>query len=114
MLFRVFARALKIVVLVAILLLTWVWDRTGARWLWWRVTGGGARPERLPMEVLVRQLFERMGPTFIKLGQVVASSPGLFPKRYSDEFAKCLDRVPPFETATVLEVIAAELGQPSD
>jgi len=91
-----------------------LFDRTGLRWLWWRLTGGGARRERLPTEALVRQAFELMGPTFVKLGQVVASSPGLFPKRYSEEFKRCLDEVPSFDFEIVRQTIEDDLGQPLD
>src|SRR5438105_3156709 len=45
---------------------------------------------------LVRRAFEDLGPTYIKLGQIVASSHGLFPRAYVAEFQKCLDRVRPF------------------
>jgi aarF domain-containing kinase len=110
-LLRVVGRALKIAVIVSLSLSHWLSDRIGVRWLWWRLTGGGARRERLPTEALVRQAFELMGPTFVKLGQVVASSPGLFPKRYSDEFQRCLDEVPSFEFAIVRQTIEDELGQ---
>lgn len=43
----------------------------------------------------LRQAFERLGPTYIKFGQLIASSSGLFPERYVREFQHCLDRVPP-------------------
>lgn len=46
-----------------------------------------------PIEL--RLAFERLGPTYIKLGQLIASSSGLFPPRYCREFQRCLDRVPP-------------------
>lgn len=43
----------------------------------------------------LRQAFERLGPTYIKFGQLIASSSGLFPERYVREFQHSLDRVPP-------------------
>lgn len=105
-------RAIKIVVLLNWMILLWSYERLGLRWLWWKLTGGGARPAPLRNEVIVRRMFEVMGPTFIKLGQVVASSPGLFPKRYSDEFQKCLDAVPAFEFEVLQETIVGDLGKP--
>ncbi|CAM9539974.1 unnamed protein product, partial [Discosporangium mesarthrocarpum] len=39
----------------------------------------------------LRGLFERMGATYIKLAQFIASSPTLFPAEYVMEFQKCLD-----------------------
>ena len=50
-----------------------------------------------PARLVVRRAFEELGPTYIKLGQLVASSQGLFPERYCLEFRKCLDRVRSFE-----------------
>jgi predicted unusual protein kinase regulating ubiquinone biosynthesis (AarF/ABC1/UbiB family) len=60
---------------------------------------------------IVRQAFEELGPTYIKLGQLVASSEGLFPERYCQEFRKCLDRVRPFEFSEVERTIREELGR---
>ncbi len=112
MFIRVLGRAVKITLLLWGMLFLWLADRLGLRWVWHRLRG---RPyQRLRNEALVREAFEVMGPTFIKLGQVIASSPGLFPKRYSDEFSKCLDRVPPFELATLEATVAEDLGQPVD
>ncbi|MGM0576274.1 MAG: ABC1 kinase family protein [Myxococcota bacterium] len=111
---RLIGRALRILVILTGMALVWFLDRTGLRWIWWRLTGGGEPFARLPNEVLVREAFEEMGPTFIKLGQVVASSPGLFPKRYSTEFEKCLDRVAPFDVDTLRDIVSRELGEPVD
>lgn len=57
----------------------------------------------------LREAFEKLGPTYVKLGQVVASSP-LFPDELSAEFQSCLDEVPPFPYDDVRVVIAEELG----
>jgi len=59
----------------------------------------------------VRRAFEDLGPTYIKLGQLVASSQGLFPERYCLEFRKCLDRVRPFPFEEVQRTLRAELGR---
>jgi aarF domain-containing kinase len=59
--------------------------------------------------VVIRRAFEELGPTYIKLGQLVASSQGLFPERYCLEFRKCLDRVPPFEFAEVERTLREDL-----
>jgi hypothetical protein len=45
--------------------------------------------------VVLRRLFERLGSTYIKLGQFIASSPSLFPDEYVLEFQKCLDKTEP-------------------
>jgi predicted unusual protein kinase regulating ubiquinone biosynthesis (AarF/ABC1/UbiB family) len=51
-----------------------------------------------------------MGPTFIKFGQIIASSAGLFPDKYVKEFSKVLDRVRPFPFEQVKQILAEDLG----
>lgn len=64
------------------------------------------------LPAILRTLFERMGSTYIKLGQFIASSPTLFPKEYVVEFQKCLDQTEPVEWSTIQRIIESELGQP--
>lgn len=54
--------------------------------------------------------FLRLGPTYVKLGQIVASSPGLFPEPLAAAAARCLDEVPPFDASTAREMIRRDLG----
>ena len=54
------------------------------------------------------------GPTFIKLGQLIASSPGLFPGFLADELRRLLDDVPPEPARRIRRTIERELGQPVD
>ena len=65
-------------------------------------------------EVLLRELFEALGATYVKLGQFVASSPTLFPKEYVNEFQKCFDGTPTVPFNTIREIITADLGKPVD
>ncbi len=62
----------------------------------------------------LRRAFEELGPTYVKLAQLIASSPGLFPEVLADEFRACLDEVPPVSPADVIHVITAELGDHPD
>ena len=55
--------------------------------------------------------FEALGPTFVKLGQLIASSPGIFPAPLSNAALRCLDEVPPFDGATAREMIRKDLGR---
>jgi ubiquinone biosynthesis protein len=55
---------------------------------------------------------ERLGPTYIKLGQIISSGEGLFPEELVSEFKKCRDQVPPEDWASVRKVVESELGQP--
>ncbi len=54
----------------------------------------------------------RLGPTYVKLGQIIASSPGLFPEPLARSAQRCLDEVPPFDARTAREMIRRDLGQP--
>ena len=55
--------------------------------------------------------FEALGPTYVKLGQLIASSPGIFPKVLSDEAMHTLDEVPPFDGKVAKEIIRKDLGR---
>ncbi|KAG5179039.1 ABC1 family-domain-containing protein [Tribonema minus] len=58
----------------------------------------------------LRLLFERMGATYVKLGQFIASSPTLFPGEFVMEMQKCLDSTEPIPFSTVIRIIRRELG----
>lgn len=62
----------------------------------------------------LRTTFEHLGPTYVKLGQLIASSPGVFSPALSNEFESLLDQVRPAPTAEVHRIIEAELGRPAD
>ena len=67
-----------------------------------------SRPERL------RLVFEELGPTFIKLGQLLSTRPALIPAEYLDELARLQDEVPPFSLAEVHAIFREELGRSPD
>lgn len=56
--------------------------------------------------------FEQLGPTFVKLGQLIASSPSLFPAPLAEACVKTLDEVGPFDPVTVRRLVTEELGRP--
>jgi predicted unusual protein kinase regulating ubiquinone biosynthesis (AarF/ABC1/UbiB family) len=56
--------------------------------------------------------FEQLGPTFVKLGQLIASSPSLFPAPLADACLRTLDEVGPFDPETVRRMVTEELGRP--
>ncbi|MFZ5569363.1 MAG: ABC1 kinase family protein [Thermodesulfobacteriota bacterium] len=66
--------------------------------------------DRPPSPVLLRRAFERLGATYIKLGQFIASSPSLFPENYVKEFQRCLDRTEPVPFAQIKKILKKELG----
>lgn len=57
-----------------------------------------------------RETFERLGPTFIKFGQILAQRPDVVPQRYIDELEKLEDSVPPFDPEEAREIVVEELG----
>lgn len=74
---------------------------TGVGWLF------GDRP---PTPRLVRQTFERLGATYVKLGQLIASSPSMFPEPWVTEFQHCLDQTTPLPWRTIRRALKEELG----
>jgi predicted unusual protein kinase regulating ubiquinone biosynthesis (AarF/ABC1/UbiB family) len=77
----------------------------------WSMAWGKLRGKRDVGPVALREAFEQLGPTYVKLGQLVASSQGLFPEAYCRELQKCLDRVPPFPYADVERILREDLGR---
>ena len=65
----------------------------------------------LSMEKRLRLTLERLGPTFIKFGQVLSVRPDLIPKSYIKELEKLQDSVPPFSYDIVKQRIRKELGK---
>ncbi len=60
----------------------------------------------------VRMALEDLGPTFIKLGQVLSTRPDLVPQEFVDELSKLQQHVPPFGFAEVRRTVEEELGCP--
>ncbi|HGH3604336.1 ABC1 kinase family protein [Acinetobacter baumannii] len=57
---------------------------------------------------LMRETFESLGSTYIKLGQFIASTPSLFPREYVEEFQGCLDQTPTLPFSYIQGVLASE------
>ena len=62
----------------------------------------------------LRVAAEHLGPTYIKLAQIISSGEGLFPEELVRECKKCRDQVPPESWADVRRVVEEELGRPID
>lgn len=60
----------------------------------------------------LRKAFERLGPTYIKLGQILSSGEGVFPPELVGEFRLLRDHVPAESFEAVREVVEADLGRP--
>ncbi|MFN3762899.1 MAG: ABC1 kinase family protein [Anaerolineae bacterium] len=71
------------------------------------------RPSLGPPQRL-RMALEELGPTFIKLGQVLSTRPDLLPPPYIAELSKLQDTVPPAPWDAVRALLEAELGAPPE
>ncbi|HEY8218618.1 MAG TPA: AarF/UbiB family protein [Methylobacter sp.] len=58
----------------------------------------------------IRHVLEELGPTFIKLGQILATRVDLFAPQYIAEFEKLLDQVPPMPFEELLSQLEEDLG----
>lgn len=67
-------------------------------------TKGGASPDDLANDL------EEMGPTFVKLGQILSSRPDLLPEPYIRALSRLQDKVKPFPYEDVERTIQEELG----
>jgi ubiquinone biosynthesis protein len=57
---------------------------------------------------------EELGPTFVKLGQILSTRPDLVPRDFILELEKLQSRVAPMPTQTVKEIVQSELGRSLD
>jgi ubiquinone biosynthesis protein len=90
----------------------WQVARTAAR-----IVNKLPRSGRWQQKVLreLPQTFADLGPTYVKFGQIIASSPGAFGEQLSREFRSLLDRVPPADKDEVHKIFVDDLGaEPSD
>lgn len=61
--------------------------------------------------VRLRRALEKLGPIFVKFGQVLSTRRDLIPLDLADELARLQDRVKPFDSALAAQVIETALGQ---
>jgi ubiquinone biosynthesis protein len=65
-----------------------------------------------PRAVRLRLALERLGPIFVKFGQMLSTRRDLIPTDIADELAKLQDQVPPFPSAQAVAVLEAAYGKP--
>ncbi|MFM8311419.1 MAG: ABC1 kinase family protein [Ilumatobacteraceae bacterium] len=90
----------------------WVLGSALGPW-WWRKRRGrfGSQVEsRAFLSLRLRRAVERLGSTYIKLGQIISSGEGLFPAELVEEFKRCRDQVPAEPFDVVRRVVEADLG----
>lgn len=78
-----------------------------------RRTGGGGTPTTVRAEQL-RAALEELGPTFVKLGQLLATRRDLVPAAWIEELEKLQDAAPSVADVTVRQVIEEDLGAPRE
>ena len=72
----------------------------------------GHQPREEPYQTAehLRVALEQLGPTFIKLGQLLSTRPDLMPPAYAQELAKLQDSAPPVPIEDIRQAIREELG----
>jgi ubiquinone biosynthesis protein len=67
--------------------------------------------ERHTIPQRLRMTFSELGPSFIKLAQIISSRPDLITTEYADEFKKLQDKVPPFSSDRARQTVESELNK---
>ncbi len=98
-------RVVQVVVVTLAGLVVWA-----AAWLVARVVGRSedVGPRRL------RRMLEALGPTFMKLGQILSTRPDLISPRYELELSRLQDAAPPVPWADIRDAVADALGEPPE
>lgn len=73
-----------------------------------------ADEDRASLARRARRVLEDLGPTFIKLGQILSTRPDILPPVFIQELEKLQDSAPSVPTEDVREVIESSLGKPID
>ncbi|WP_182357955.1 ABC1 kinase family protein [Tomitella gaofuii] len=103
------AELARAVVIAFVLVVSVAW--AVVRWPWRRLRGSEATlAEAASLGVV--GAFIALGPTFVKLGQLMASSSGVFPAPLADACLRCLDDVPPVPASAARRVVEEDLGHP--
>jgi ubiquinone biosynthesis protein len=82
---------------------------------WWYAKrrgrlAAGSGESRADLSRRLRRAAEALGPTYIKLGQIISSGEGLFPEELVGEFKLCRDQVRAEPFAAVRRVVEEDLG----
>ena len=92
----------------------WAWLRAVRRpmqqWLWHI----HVPVAKLPQQVKIRLLLEDLGPTYVKLGQIISSQGRALPLEWEDELAKLQSEVRPFGYDDVHAIVTQSLGAPPE
>ncbi|MGH9133423.1 MAG: ABC1 kinase family protein, partial [Ilumatobacteraceae bacterium] len=96
-------RVVTVIARLAVALLPWLWRKRRGRY-------PSSEAGRADISRRLRIAAERLGPTYIKLGQIISSGEGLFPAELVGEFKKCRDQVPAESFDVVRRTVEEDLG----
>jgi ubiquinone biosynthesis protein len=82
-----------------------------ARWLPGRPAAGRELDRDEASAARLREMFEELGPSFVKIGQLLALHAGALPQAYREELSRLLDRALPLPFPLMERVLAEELGE---
>jgi ubiquinone biosynthesis protein len=82
-----------------------------ARWYLFEKRAG-KKASRTSLSHRLRVAFQHLGPSYIKLGQILSSGEGIFPKELVDEFKMLRDHVPAESFSAVRSIIESDFGRP--
>ncbi|MBN1785728.1 MAG: AarF/ABC1/UbiB kinase family protein [Candidatus Methanofastidiosa archaeon] len=77
-----------------------------------RISGEEKRMPKRSLAVTYRMILEELGPTYIKLGQILSTRPDIVSKEYVEEFSKLQDDVEPVPFGQISVEIEKELNRP--
>ncbi len=97
-------RGVTVLARLGVAVVPWVWRRHRGR-----APGGKGVAE---LSRRLRLAAEALGPTFIKLGQIISSGEGIFPPELVEEFKRCRDQVPAESFDDVRRTVEEDLGRP--
>ena len=80
------------------------------RWVWQLPTD----LQEVSTPVKARLMIEELGPTYVKMGQIISSQASVIPPEWEAELDKLQSDVPPFPLEQVREIIVEELGAPPE
>ncbi len=97
-------RVVRVVTTLGGAVVPWMWRKKRGRY-----AHGRGQPCR-DLDAVCARPPKPLGPTYIKLGQIISSGEGLFPAELVNEFKKCRDQVPAEPFDVVRTVVEGDLG----
>ncbi len=80
----------------------------------WRTNPGIKQPADQLLARNLREALVELGPTFVKLGQVLSTRPDILPPVYIEELEKLQDKVDPVSYEEIVRVLSQEIGKPEE